>query len=147
MRPRELLDFFERHGGSPSPYIDEAHAAVRAGTCDSGFSPSTVPCTDLLPIYVVRAKHLESLGAAHAARLHGEVMILCAALKRAIGHAARLFHIPLRDGRTFTFFENTTTSELLGALASYDARALSEEEWLRVWGTSLAWSGRDPTQS
>lgn len=55
-------------------------------------------------------------------------------MNRVLALGTRVFQVTLCGGRTFLFFEDAGTSELLGALASHDARRLSDDDWLREWG-------------
>jgi hypothetical protein len=134
MAQRELLDFLERHATSQSPYLAEARAALQMADSESSASPSTAKCAELLSTYSVRARHLKTIQSAHAEQLQREVAALCITLDRASAHAARIFSVTLAAGRSLIFFEDAETLELLGALASYDARKLSDEDWYRVWG-------------
>jgi reverse gyrase len=138
MAQRELLDFFERHAGSQTPYLTEARAALQEDDCESSAASSTVECTELLSTYTFRAEHLKGIRTAHAVQLQSEVTELCVALERASGHAARFFSATLRGGLSFLFLEDATTMEILGALASHDARKLSDDDRQRVWGPPRA---------
>jgi hypothetical protein len=96
----------------------------------------------LLPIYRYRAERLGSKPSDHAARLRGEVQELCDALERNIERNVALFHVAAPDGRSFYYFECVETGQVLGALLSYDARVISDDEYMRIWGTRRpAWPG------
>jgi hypothetical protein len=127
--------FLERHREADTPYVAAVRAGLRVGTMVATSSGvGSAPCAELVHTYRHRAQHLLSIQTEHAAHLQREVLAFCQALENAIDDSCRLYSFRADDGSTYDFFEAVGRGDLLGALRSWNARIISDEKYLEVWG-------------
>ena len=132
MSAPHLDDFFSRHE-SESADVRDALAAWNAGG-EAEVGPRAVPARELLDIYRARAVHLWSKPTDHAHQLTARITALCDAIAPHPDREIAIVSVTAADGRAFTFFEDARSLKLVGSLYSYDARKISDEEHIRVWG-------------
>ncbi len=132
MSDPRLDAFFSRHE-SESTEVRDALAAWNAGG-EASLGPRAVPARELLDIYRARAVHLSSKPTDHAHQLAAQITAFCDAIAPHPDREIAIVSVTTADGRSFTFFEEARSSKLVGSLYSYDARKISDEEYLRVWG-------------
>lgn len=127
----DFVKFLDRHAGS-SPHVVAARLAHDSGArADTG---APVPAPVLLEIYQRRANHLSNIATAHAETLCHEVRTLCIELEAVPDSLVSMVGISATDGHRFVFFEDQTSSRLLGSTMSYDARLISDDDHIRIWG-------------
>jgi hypothetical protein len=127
-------EFLGRHADRESPYLATVRAGRQAGTMrpDGGGRP--VARADLLAIYRHRAELLPRVKTADAARLREEVLALCRGLETLSEDWCRWWRFVGNNGASYAFLEATESKELIAALHSWDARFVSDDKYVEVWG-------------
>lgn len=127
-------EFLARHADAESPYLATVRAGRQSGTMIPEGGGKPVSRTALLDIYRHRAENLTRVKTAHAAALREEVLALCRGLERLSEDWCRWWRFRGEDGASYAFLEAAESKELIASLHSWDARYVSDDKYLEVWG-------------
>jgi hypothetical protein len=127
-------EFLARHADGESPYLATVRAGLQASTMRPEGGGRPVSRADLLEIYRHRAELLLRLKTADAVRLRQEVLALCRGLETLSEDRCRWWRFVGNDGASYAFLEAAGTKDLIASLHSWDARIVSDDKYVEVWG-------------
>jgi hypothetical protein len=127
-------EFLARHADAESPYLATVRAGRQAGTLIPEGGGGRVASADLLDIYRHRAVLLERVKTDHAEALREEVLAMCRRLETLSEERCCWWRFRGEDGASYAFLEAAESKELIASLHSWDARFVSDDKYVEVWG-------------
>ena len=136
----KIDSFIRKHSQKHFPHANELIKAIRDKECTLYHAPGIfsrgVSTSVLLHTYRRRVEHLKQFSTEHAKLLQKDTAYLCDRLLHSSDSRCQMWIFSFSGGRGVTVFEGRPSEEVLGCLKTVDKRAVSEEEWKELWGTS-----------